>query len=124
SGLRFRSLGSLRHKGIELSLSGELLPGLSMVAGAWFLDARVSGEEVQSGKIGKRPVGSLDRTAVVSLDYRPSPQSPVSGELTFAEIGKRVANVSNTLVIAPRTAWGIGGRYRLSIGRTKMSLHA
>ena len=55
SDLVYRELGTVRHRGVELSLAGQPIQGLSVVAGAVFLDADVSGEAVDLGRIGPKP---------------------------------------------------------------------
>ncbi|AOW24552.1 hypothetical protein BJP26_14040 [Sphingomonas melonis TY] len=60
--LRFRQLGTLRNRGIEASVAGEVLPGLSIVAGTLLLDPEVRGEEVAAGLIGRRPSAQSNGT--------------------------------------------------------------
>jgi iron complex outermembrane receptor protein len=54
----FRALGSVRNRGIELSLSGKVTPGLSMALGVVLLDPRLTGEGVRLGRLGRRVRGS------------------------------------------------------------------
>ncbi len=68
--LVYRNLGTVRHRGVELSLAGQPIEGLSVVAGAVFLDAEVSGEAVDLGSIGPKPVGTTSRIIRLNLDYR------------------------------------------------------
>ncbi|MEQ9447524.1 MAG: TonB-dependent receptor, partial [Rhodospirillaceae bacterium] len=49
----FTQVGSLRHRGVEFSLSGSPVDGLTVVAGAVLLEARVSGFTVDQGIIGE-----------------------------------------------------------------------
>ncbi|KZB93590.1 hypothetical protein AVM11_12040 [Sphingomonas melonis TY] len=109
--LRFRQLGTLRNRGIEASVAGEVLPGLSIVAGTLLLDPEVRGEEVAAGLIGRRPVGAIERHSIVNADYRFG-DSGFSLDGTIEETGNRIANASNTLVVPPRTGVSVGGRYR------------
>ncbi len=66
----FRSLGAVEHQGVELSLAGNPTPQLTLVAGSRFLDAEVTGDAVDSGLIGRKPVGKAKRYAIASADYR------------------------------------------------------
>lgn len=124
SALRFRQLGALRHRGIELSLAGEILPGLNIVAGTLFLDAEVTGEEVAAGLIGPKPVGAIERTTIVSIDYRPPSWSDWSFDALLESTGDRIANSANTLVVPPRAVLSLGTRYRFTIGKARMLLRA
>lgn len=64
----YRELGTVRHRGIELSLAGQPAKGLSVVAGAVLMDAKVSGEAVDLAIIGPRPVGTAARTVRANFD--------------------------------------------------------
>jgi outer membrane receptor protein involved in Fe transport len=66
----YRELGDVRHRGVELSLSGRPIKGLNVVAGAVLLDGKVSGELVEAGRIGPRPVGLTERRILMNLDYQ------------------------------------------------------
>jgi iron complex outermembrane receptor protein len=122
--LRFRSLGEVRHRGIELSLAGQPLPGLTVVAGTVFLDASVSGEEVDAGLIGGKPIAAIERYTVASIDYR-LPQVPgLSFDAIMESTGDRVANAANTLVVPPRAVLSLGSRYRFKVGKTPALLRA
>jgi iron complex outermembrane recepter protein len=114
----FRQLGEVRHEGVELSLSGEPLPGLTMVLGAIPLNARVSGEERDAGRIGRRPVGSARQSVIANLDYRPSSLPALSLDVAAESTGPRVANVANTLSLPSATLIDVGMRYRFRLGDT------
>jgi iron complex outermembrane recepter protein len=123
---RFRQLGQVRHRGIEMSLAGEVAPGLNMVAGAVLLDAKLSGEEVARGAIGERPIGAIQRRVLISLDYRLPWHQPLSIDSTFEATGNRIASDDpvNPLLIPPRAVISIGARYRLKLDHTPVLLRA
>lgn len=120
---RFRQLGELRHRGVELSLAGQVAKGLNVVAGTLLLDAQVSGELVDAGTIGKKPVGAIERHSILSVDYR-FPDSPFSIDAFAEETGDRIANTQNTLVVPPRAVLAVGGRYRFKIGKSNALVRA
>ena len=112
-GLRYRQLGSLSNRGIELSLTGQLVPGLNVVGGLLLLDPRISGEAVTSGQIGPRPVGQVRSHGVLNFDWRPhAGTSPLSFDLGIETYSSRVGNSANTLFAGPRTVVNLGARYR------------
>ncbi|MEZ0242045.1 MAG: TonB-dependent receptor [Sphingomonas sp.] len=113
--LRFRQLGVVRNRGVEFSVAGEIMPGLNVVAGNVLIDAKVSGEEVNNGTIGPRPVSSFRRHTIFSLDYR-LPNSPFSFDAYAEGISRPVANPQNTLFIPSRAILNLGTRYRFKIG--------
>ena len=55
-------LGDVRHRGVELSLSGNLVDDLSIVAGAVLMEPRVAGEAVELGRVGRKPLGQFYTT--------------------------------------------------------------
>jgi iron complex outermembrane recepter protein len=120
---RFRDLGQLRHRGVELSVAGNVLPGLNVVAGTLFLDAEVSGELVDAGIVGRKAVASIERRSIGSIDYR-FPDSPFSIDALVEETAERVANVKNTVVVPPRAVLAVGGRYRFNIGKSNAMIRA
>ena len=117
SGQRYRQLGSLNNRGVELSLTGQLKPGFNVVGGLLLLDPRISGEAVTSGQIGPRPVGQLRRHGVFNLDWRPAAgKSAASFDLAVESFSSRVGNSANTLSAEPRTVVNLGARYRFHLG--------
>jgi len=118
---RFGDLGALTHRGVEISVAGNLLPGLNMVAGTLFLDAKVSGPLVEAGVVGGKAVASIERRSIGSIDYR-FPDSPFSIDAVVEETAERVANVKNTVVVPPRAVLSLGGRYRFKMGKANAML--
>lgn len=129
--LTYRELGTVRHRGIELSLAGQPIDRLSVVAGAVFLDADVSGEAVDLGIIGAKPVGTTGRIIRANFDYRlpffdalsvdlgiTHQAGQVASARTFAELGGR------QLMTEPQTIFDIGARYRFKAGSTPATLRA
>lgn len=119
---RFRGLGTVTSTGIEMSLAGRPAPGLSVVVGNVLLDARIAGEEVASGAIGKRPVASFARHTVASLDYRLPGLAGLSVDAVIDASSARTANPSNTLNVPGRVVTNVGVRYRFDVGDTALLL--
>jgi iron complex outermembrane receptor protein len=119
----FRELGVVRHRGAELSLAGQPLKGLSVVAGAVILDAHVSGEAVDLGIIGRKPVGTSNRIIRANLDYRLPFLAAVSVDLGVTSQAGQVASVRSyvelggeQLMTKPQTIFDLGLRYRTKFG--------
>lgn len=117
----FRQLGSVRHRGVEASLTGSPMPGLTLVAGGTFLRARLSGDEIASGAIGNRPVDVPTRKLVASLDWRP-PSSPTSVDVAVEHIGPNTGDARNDVRVAPYTTVDIGLRHRFRMGDSQAVL--
>jgi iron complex outermembrane recepter protein len=122
----FRQLGSVRNRGVELSIAGQIAPGLNLVAGNVFLDAEISGENVTNRVIGKRPIGTIERRTIISLDYRLPWHDPLSLDAFFESTGNRIANDDpiTPLIIPPRSVISLGARYRLKVDKTPVLIRA
>jgi iron complex outermembrane recepter protein len=116
---RFRQLGSVRNRGIEASLAGQIATGLNLVAGSVFIDSRVSGEAVNSGAIGNHPVGEPKQRSIISLSYAIPSVEGLSVESGFEALGKRWVNSANTQTVGGRTTFSIGARYRFALAGAK-----
>jgi iron complex outermembrane recepter protein len=122
AGLRFGQLGVIENRGVELSLAGRVAPGVSVVAGTVFLDPRISGVAVTSGRIGSRPVGSVTRRSTLTLDWKPEGQKAWSFDGAIESTSERTANLSNALRVPARATLALGTRYRFSLGKTPVLL--
>jgi iron complex outermembrane receptor protein len=114
-GREFRQLGEVRNRGIEMSLAGQITPRLSIVLGAVFLDASVSGDAVDLGLIGRRPVTSIGRNVNGAINWDLPWVKGLSLDLAYESTSDRIANSANTLVIPARYAAALGGRYRFDL---------
>lgn len=127
----YRELGTVRHRGLELSLAGQPIEGLSLVAGAVLLDADVSGEAAELGIIGRKPVGTTGRTTRLNLDYRLPFLRPLSLDLGISHQAGKVASAreyaelgGQQLKTDPLTTFDVGARYRFKAGGAPMTLRA
>ena len=123
-GLVFRELGEVRNRGIEMSLAGQITRRLSIVLGAVFLDATVSGDQVDQGLIGPRPIGSIGRTITGALNWDVPWMEGLSLDLTYEGASERIADRANSFVIPPRYVAAVGGRYRFEIFDKPATLRA
>jgi iron complex outermembrane receptor protein len=118
----YRRLGDVRHRGAEISLTSAVTPNLNLLAGAVLLDARVQGEAVEAGLVGKRPVGSTERTLLLNAEYRPPQIEGLAFDIGINGYGKRIANTLNTLDVPASEVVNLGARYRWTIGDTPVTL--
>ena len=121
---RFRELGTVRNRGAEFSLAGRLIGGLNVVAGATLLDAKVSGELVDQGIIGDRPIGHFALRTLANANWQVPWHQPLTLTARFESTSNRAANALNTLEIPARWVAGFGARYRTKIARTPILVRA
>jgi iron complex outermembrane receptor protein len=120
----FRVLGDVRHQGAEISLTAQPLPGLNLVGGAVLMRPRVTGEAVEQGRLGARPLGRVGTTLDLRIDYQPPAFDALSVDLGINYTGERAARIDNALFIPERAIIDLGTRYRFKLGRTPAVLRA
>ena len=121
-GLVYRHLGTVRHRGLEISLAGEPVEGLNIVAGAVLMKPRVSGDAVDLGLIGKRAVGKAETTIIANLDYRLPFAPAFSINLGVNHLGERPGSADNALIVPGRTMVDVGARYRFGLAKFPATL--
>ncbi len=111
----FRVLGDVRNRGVEVSLSGSLAPGLTVVAGLVALEAQLSGPLVESGAMGKVPPGTVPLNATFNVQYGPRSWNGLSVDMRVSHSSAYYANVENTFKSPSETLVDAGARYRFDI---------
>ncbi|MGC4028488.1 MAG: TonB-dependent receptor [Steroidobacteraceae bacterium] len=118
----FTELGQVQHRGFELSLNGSPLPGWNVVAGAVLMRPRVSGEAVELGRVGRRPVGESAQQLRTYIEYRPPAVSRWSFDVALSHDGSQVASSDGQARLPASTLMDIGARYRLKFGGAPATL--
>ncbi|MGE4064802.1 MAG: TonB-dependent siderophore receptor [Rhodospirillaceae bacterium] len=111
----FRNVGDVSHKGVELSVSGQIAPGLTVVAGAMLLKARVAGGPAATGVIGPVPAARPNRIIRLTAQYGPPEWRGFSVNAGINHDGRMYANRANTLRLAPLTTFDAGVRYNFRL---------
>lgn len=117
----FDSLGRERHRGVEISLAGEVVPGLNVVAGEMLLSPEVIATSSEES-IGRTPVGQPRRIEQLSIDYRIPHLPGVSVDCSLAARGARMARTDNSVQISGYSTLDLGARYLMSIGHHTTTL--
>ncbi|MGY6627996.1 MAG: TonB-dependent receptor domain-containing protein [Oceanicaulis sp.] len=111
----FRAVGDVVHSGVELSLTGEIADGLTLVAGAVLLDPRVRGPAVESGLVQPRPLARPDVSVTANLDYRIPAHRALSLDVSVRHTGRQAASTVTDISLPARTIVDAGFRYRLDL---------
>jgi iron complex outermembrane receptor protein len=120
----YRELADQRHRGVELSIAGEVTKQASIALGAVFMKPRVDGELVDEGEIGRKPVGQTGRSVNLNAEYRVAAIKGFAFDTDIVSYGRRVASRDNTLEIPSRTVVGMGVRYQFNLGRAPATARA
>lgn len=115
---RFGIVGDVRHRGVELSLTGEPMENLSLAAGVMAFEPQLSGQAVTAGRTSSRPVGVQKFAAQVTADYSLGSVPGLSFDVQANHAGDRLARADGTLRTPARTTVDLGARYRFEINAT------
>lgn len=113
---RFGVVGDVRHRGVELSLTGRVMKNLSLAAGIMAFDPEMSAPAVTAGRISSRPVGVQKLAAQVTGDYSFASVPGLSFDTQVNHAGDRLARSNGLLRTPARTTIDVGTRYRFEIG--------
>ncbi|HEX8415275.1 MAG TPA: TonB-dependent receptor [Sphingomicrobium sp.] len=114
----FAELGVVRHRGAELSMAGSPVDNLTVVAGAVLMRPRVTGEPVEAGRVGRRPVGQTVRLLTFNAQYAVPALQGLTLTFNASHHGDRVADTINLVQVPPQTIIGVGFRHRFELGKT------
>lgn len=118
----FGPLAEVRHRGLELSLSGKPADRWSLVAGAVLMRPRVSGEAVRLGRVGDRPIGQAEQMLRADIEYRPPWLPGWSFDASMSRYGERVASRDGRNRVPAYALVDLGARYRFRLGDAPASL--
>lgn len=118
----FTQVGDVRHRGVELSLTGQVIPGLTVVAGTVLLKARTEGQAVAAGRIGAVPLGRFPHIMRLNIQYGPKAWNGFSLDSQIENVSSRYADLLNIVRAPSYTTVNIGGRYGFKIGDTAATL--
>jgi iron complex outermembrane receptor protein len=122
---RFTRLGTVRHRGVEASLSGHFLDDrLYLLAGGLVMKPQVSGPGREEGVVGSRPVGTRPRQFRLDANYRTDLWDGFTPTLSVIYFSKTAAQSSplpgpegGQLMLASRSSIDIGARQPVRLGR-------
>lgn len=121
--LRFDSFGEQRNRGLELSVDGEIQPGLRVIAGASILDAKLRDTGVPAQDGNKAPgVPDYLINANVEWDVPAVPALTLTGRIVHT--GEQQVNAANTLEISDWTRLDLGVRYVAIVAEKPLTLRA
>jgi len=107
----YTDVGALRHRGVEMSLSGQPVQGLTVVAGLLLLEARASGLPVEQGLIGDTSPGTPPMTIKTNLQYELPFAPGLLVDSQFDVLKGYYANRPNTFKTPTQSVLSLGMRY-------------
>ena len=120
----YTNVGNLRHRGIEMSLSGQPVKGLTVVAGLLVLQARASGLPVDLGLIGDTSPGTPPMTIKTSFQYELPFVKGLMVDTQVDVLKGYYANRANTFKTPTQSVTALGMRYNFAALGHASSLRA
>jgi iron complex outermembrane receptor protein len=109
-------LSSTQHnRGAELSVYGEALPGVRVLGGASFLDAKLQGKDV---------IGSPRSQYNLGFDFDVPGVQGLALNVRGVHTAQQFADSANTQVVPSWTRLDIGARYEMDVGAHQVTLRA
>jgi iron complex outermembrane receptor protein len=112
----YRQVGTVRSRGAEFSLSGSVTPKLNVVAGAVFIDGKVTRDAVVQGVIGSKPVGLSPH----QLSFNANWNTPFKGlelDTTIINRAPAAGTTDNLVYIPAKWRWDVGGHYHFKLAK-------
>ena len=110
-----RALGAQRARGLELSLSGQLINSLHVTAGALLGEVRIIGPQLSAEGVGPIAFGQSRILLTINGDYKLPRWPALSADLSVFHFTDTPASVDDVIQIRPITLVELGGRYRFNI---------
>lgn len=110
-----RELGVQRARGLEVSLSGQIMNSLHVTAGALLGEVKIIGPQLSAEGVGEFAFGQPRNTLTINADYKIPRWPALSADLSVFHFSSAPASVDNAIQIRALTLVDIGGRYRFSI---------
>lgn len=109
-------IGELRHRGLELSLTGQMTDELRLVTGAAWLQARRDGPQVAAGEWSREAVGLPEIQAMVGATYAPSLVPGLTLDVQATHASDRRLRATGDLRTPAGTTVDAGFRYAFGQG--------
>src|SRR5580658_490035 len=119
-----RELRLQQARGVEVSLSGELVSQLQISAGVLAGKVSIVGPNLQAEGVGPIAFGQPRLTSVINADYRFAKLPALSADLTVYHFGAAPASIDNLVYDVPVTQYSLGGRYRFTLFGKPATLRA
>src|ERR1700691_2452532 len=110
-----RQLGIQRARGVELSLSGELVQNFNVAVGALLGEVRIIGSNLAAEGVGTTAFGQPHVQGTINANYKFPWWPALSADITVQDFGTAPASVDNVAQNHTATVLAVGGRYRFKL---------
>jgi iron complex outermembrane receptor protein len=117
-----RNLGQQAAKGVELSVSGEVIKDLNVTAAALWNDVRIKGADLRSEGIGPLAFGQPRLQYVINTDYVIPKAQAFSADLSVIYLGTAPASIDGVTISPAVINVTLGSRYRFEVLQKRITL--
>jgi iron complex outermembrane recepter protein len=110
-----RQLGVQRARGVELSLSGEVVPNVNVAVGALLGEVTIMGAHLTAAGVGTAAFGQPHNQGTINADYKFPWLPALSADITVQHFGTSPASVDGVTQNPAQTVLFAGARYRLKL---------
>jgi iron complex outermembrane recepter protein len=110
-----RELGLQRATGLEMSVSGEVVKNLNVVAGVLLGEVKIIGPNLGAEGVGPFAFGQPRVFSTINADYKIPAQPALSADLGIYHFGAAPASVNDVAQNPALTVLALGGRYRFTM---------
>lgn len=118
----YTQLGEIHNKGLEFSISGEVLPRLTLVAGAVFSEPRVVGDAVGKGLVGDKPVRIPSSKINFNVNWRPPGTDNIILGTEISHQSHVASTLDNLVSIPEKTFVNADVRYSFAMAEHQATL--
>ncbi len=119
---KYGLFGTVKHRGLEASLSGKIAEGLSIIIGGVLMDASLSNASTQADK----PVAVPSHRFIANIDYTFTNWPSLSIDAGIEVIGKQAASSkvseNGQLILPEQTTVNLGLRYKFHLANQPATL--
>jgi iron complex outermembrane receptor protein len=112
----FKQVGTVESRGAEFSVSGKLTPKVDLVAGAVFIDGKVTSDPSVEGVIGSKPVGLSPHQLSLNANWQ-TPLPRLELDATMINRAPAPATTDNSVFIPAKWRFDVGGHYHFKLAR-------
>lgn len=120
---RFGLFGQQRNQGVEFSVDGELAPGLRLIAGASYIEAKLRGT-ANGANNGNDAPGVPSLLANANVEWDPAFVRGLTLTGRVVATGEQPVDAANTLEIDGWTRVDLGARYVVLVSDRALTLRA